>query len=239
MLGQNYNRRPPLLKSNSMTNKVTDVDIMQPYYAFLQSHPDLTNNIYYSPRYSDDHHEYRHVILPLQLFRAIPEVMKDRLLTEQEWRSLGITQSLGWEHYEIHKPEPHIFMFKRDLEKPSSQQMEIQSTQEGIPSIEEPMTHESELEPLSEGMVIEDDPRILLEMDGEMCEIVNKFSDDGEASKAQQRKRTSQSQPTNDDPKIRRNRGKSDQQPQLITSSSAAADEDEPGPKRRRSTRKK
>lgn len=25
-----------------------------------------------------------------------------RLLSEEEWRGIGITQSLGWEHYEVH-----------------------------------------------------------------------------------------------------------------------------------------
>lgn len=25
-----------------------------------------------------------------------------RILTDQEWRAIGITQSLGWEHYEVH-----------------------------------------------------------------------------------------------------------------------------------------
>jgi cyclin-dependent kinase regulatory subunit CKS1 len=25
-----------------------------------------------------------------------------RLLSEAEWRGVGITQSLGWEHYEVH-----------------------------------------------------------------------------------------------------------------------------------------
>ena len=25
-----------------------------------------------------------------------------RLLSEAEWRGIGITQSLGWEHYEVH-----------------------------------------------------------------------------------------------------------------------------------------
>ena len=25
-----------------------------------------------------------------------------RILAEEEWRSIGIQQSLGWEHYEIH-----------------------------------------------------------------------------------------------------------------------------------------
>lgn len=29
-----------------------------------------------------------------------------RLLSEDEWRCIGITQSLGWEHYEIHGESP-------------------------------------------------------------------------------------------------------------------------------------
>lgn len=54
-----------------------------------------------------------------------------RLLTEPEWRGIGITQSLGWEHYEVHgtflelmkcyflqsfvslAPEPHVLLFRR------------------------------------------------------------------------------------------------------------------------------
>ena len=34
-------------------------------------------------------------------------------MTEQEWRALGIQQSRGWTHYEMHKPEPHILLFRR------------------------------------------------------------------------------------------------------------------------------
>jgi hypothetical protein len=26
---------------------------------------------------------------------------------------LTVLQSLGWEHYEVHEPEPHILLFKR------------------------------------------------------------------------------------------------------------------------------
>lgn len=74
--------------------------------------------IHYSSRYSDDHYEYRHVILPKNMLKAIPkdyfnpETGTLRILLEQEWRGLGITQSLGWEHYENHAPEPHILLFK-------------------------------------------------------------------------------------------------------------------------------
>ena len=55
----------------------------------------------------------RHVILPKQLAKYVPS---DRLMLEQEWRSLGVTQSPGWQHYMIHAPEPHILLFKRAKE---------------------------------------------------------------------------------------------------------------------------
>lgn len=77
--------------------------------------------IHYSERYSDDLFEYRHVILPKPLLKLIPrEFFQNpqqpdvlRLLTEEEWRGIGITQSLGWEHYEVHAPEPHVLLFRR------------------------------------------------------------------------------------------------------------------------------
>jgi cyclin-dependent kinase regulatory subunit CKS1 len=31
----------------------------------------------------------------------------------QEWRALGVQQSRGWVHYELHRPEPHILLFRR------------------------------------------------------------------------------------------------------------------------------
>ena len=46
------------------------------------------------------------------MLKAIPKDYFDgargtlKLLWEDEWRGLGITQSLGWEHYEVHEPEP-------------------------------------------------------------------------------------------------------------------------------------
>ncbi|TFY75844.1 hypothetical protein EWM64_g8168 [Hericium alpestre] len=76
--------------------------------------------IHYSDRYSDDEFEYRHVILPKPLFKLIPKHYFSpedsgvlRLLTEAEWRNIGITQSLGWVHYEVHAPEPHVLLFRR------------------------------------------------------------------------------------------------------------------------------
>ena len=67
--------------------------------------------ITYSDRYSDDVYEYRHVILPSRIADLLPR--PHRLLTEEEWRSLGVQQSLGWIHYSIYRPEPHVMLFRR------------------------------------------------------------------------------------------------------------------------------
>lgn len=98
------NRKPRLLEEE-------EVDRLREY----------VDSIHYSARYSDDQYEYRHVQLPKDMLKKIPADYFDsakgtlKLLWEQEWRSLGITQSLGWEHYEVHEPEPHILLFKRPL----------------------------------------------------------------------------------------------------------------------------
>jgi len=83
---------------------------------------EFTDSISYSARYSDDEFEYRHVQLPKPMLKEIPKDYFDpkthtlKLLWEEEWRGLGITQSLGWEHYEVHEPEPHILLFKRPID---------------------------------------------------------------------------------------------------------------------------
>ncbi|GJN88392.1 hypothetical protein Rhopal_001358-T1 [Rhodotorula paludigena] len=65
-------------------------------------------------------HPSRHVLLPRQMLKLIPKDYFEpdsnvlRLLTEDEWRGIGITQSLGWEHYEVHAPEPHVLLFRRE-----------------------------------------------------------------------------------------------------------------------------
>lgn len=49
-------------------------------------------------RYSDDDFEYRHVVLPKDMLKKIPKDYFDpskgtlKLLWEEEWRGLGITQ---------------------------------------------------------------------------------------------------------------------------------------------------
>ncbi|XP_071841730.1 cyclin-dependent kinases regulatory subunit-like [Apostichopus japonicus] len=83
------------------------------------SHEDPVKLISYSNRYSDESYEYRHVTLPKELARMVPRV---HLMTESEWRNLGVQQSVGWVHYMIHLPEPHILLFRRP--KPASKPVE-------------------------------------------------------------------------------------------------------------------
>ena len=47
-------------------------------------------NIYYSDKYEDEKFEYRHVMLPKDLAKMVP---KSHLMSETEWRSLGVQQS--------------------------------------------------------------------------------------------------------------------------------------------------
>ena len=73
--------------------------------------PHYPDEIEYSEKYEDENFEYRHVLLPKAIFKE--KVPKGRLLTDKEWRTLGVQQSKGWVHYAIHRPEPFILMFRR------------------------------------------------------------------------------------------------------------------------------
>ncbi|KAG0286476.1 hypothetical protein BGZ96_009432 [Linnemannia gamsii] len=79
------------------------------HHAHQQQHNGgAANNAHMQPH--DDVWEYRHVSLPKPIARHVP----NELMTEEEWRSLGVKQSQGWEHYMIHTPEPHVLLFKRE-----------------------------------------------------------------------------------------------------------------------------
>lgn len=64
----------------------------------------------HEPRYSDSEYEYRHVQLPKPMLKAIPEQFHDKttgtlkLLWEEEWRAMGITQ-VSWA-YTRHRRSP-------------------------------------------------------------------------------------------------------------------------------------
>lgn len=74
--------------------------------------PHFPTEIEYSEKYNDDIYEFRHVHLPKHVYRKMP---RGRLLSEAEWRAIGVQQSRGWLHYEIHRPEPHILLFRRPV----------------------------------------------------------------------------------------------------------------------------
>jgi len=43
----------------------------------------------------------RHVFLPEDIAKLVP---RTHLMTETEWRNLGVQQSIGWVHYMVHDP---------------------------------------------------------------------------------------------------------------------------------------
>ena len=89
--------------------------------------PIYPEEIEYSDKYVDDIYEYRHVLLPKRIMKDMYRTIQSgtidgrkpstdlRVMSESEWRSLGVQQSRGWQHYEIHRPEPHILLFRRPL----------------------------------------------------------------------------------------------------------------------------
>ncbi|KAL7076251.1 hypothetical protein ACQ4LE_004449 [Meloidogyne hapla] len=70
----------------------------------------MANEFYYSSKYEDDEFEYRHVHVTKEVAKLVPH---NRLMSESEWRSLGIQQSPGWIHYMIWPAERHILLFRR------------------------------------------------------------------------------------------------------------------------------
>ena len=81
--------------------------------------PDMSHfpdTIQYSEKYEDECYEYRHVILTKKEYLQVAQLTGGkRLLQEPEWRRIGVQQSHGWMHYEIHFPEPHVLLFRRPL----------------------------------------------------------------------------------------------------------------------------
>ncbi|XP_030832615.1 cyclin-dependent kinases regulatory subunit-like [Strongylocentrotus purpuratus] len=71
-------------------------------------------NIYYSDKYFAGDFEYRHVMLPKDIAKLVP----NHLMSEKEWRAIGVQQSQGWINYMVHSPEPHILLFRRPITKP-------------------------------------------------------------------------------------------------------------------------
>lgn len=80
---------------------------------------------FYSDKYFDDKYEYRHVVAKSEYnirrcksAITLPESPGvSKLLTEEEWRNIGIQQSEGWEHFMVHRPEKNVLLFRRRLNK--------------------------------------------------------------------------------------------------------------------------
>lgn len=91
-----------------------------------------THKVLYSDKYYDDKYEYRHIQITPEIAKLVPQ---NRLMTEDEWRAIGIRQSPGWIHYMVHEPEPHILLFRRPVDGPPPSQeqqfeMEMKSRDE-------------------------------------------------------------------------------------------------------------
>lgn len=89
--------------SDELKNLVIGVDILQ--------------RIDHSAKFVDDVFEYRFVVLPLlhpflELERSHRSAW-ERMLSEAEWRSLGIRQTRGWAHVGYSRNEANVLLFRR------------------------------------------------------------------------------------------------------------------------------
>lgn len=101
----------------------------------LRVSPDIVNrhkdDIWYINIASDHIFEYRSVELPFEVSNECPS----RNLTECEWRSVGVTQSRGWENHWRNPSESNILLFRRVVPGVSElalKQRHIQETLNGI-----------------------------------------------------------------------------------------------------------
>uniref|UniRef100_A0A915MDX7 Cyclin-dependent kinases regulatory subunit n=6 Tax=Meloidogyne TaxID=189290 RepID=A0A915MDX7_MELJA len=89
--------------------KVTEVGDLVAQLRITKTYK-MANEFYYSSKYEDDEFEYRHVHVTKEVAKLVPH---NRLMSESEWRSIGIQQSPGWIHYMIWPAERHILLFRR------------------------------------------------------------------------------------------------------------------------------
>lgn len=88
-----------------------------------------SKEVLYSDKYYDDKYEYRHVQVTHEMVKSIP---KGKLMSESEWRAIGVQQSHGWIHYMIHEPEPHILLFRRPIQGEAPTQEEQFKMEDGV-----------------------------------------------------------------------------------------------------------
>ncbi|KAF9286353.1 Cyclin-dependent kinases regulatory subunit (Cell division control protein cks1) [Mortierella alpina] len=93
--------------------------------AFKEKYDKLTQAIEYGDVYCDSKYEYRNVTLPKIMLSFIDRRFMEhpdnpysnvlRILTEEEWREVGITMSQYWVNWMRHDPEPHVLLFRRPV----------------------------------------------------------------------------------------------------------------------------
>lgn len=107
------NATPTTLRRSPTTSVISE-DIVK-----LVLDDELVQRIDHSVKYCDTVFEYRFVVLPLShpfLYMASSfPFFYERILSEPEWRFLGIRQSRGWEHVGYSSHEPNILLFRRPL----------------------------------------------------------------------------------------------------------------------------
>ena len=79
------------------------------------------SNISYSVPYRDEHDAFRHVQLPEPVFKSFFFMSNggptSYMLSEPQWRGLGLQMSEGWRHCGVHAKEPHILLFRMGASK--------------------------------------------------------------------------------------------------------------------------
>mmetsp|Transcript_99040 Transcript_99040/g.171647 ORF Transcript_99040/g.171647 Transcript_99040/m.171647 type:complete len:167 (+) Transcript_99040:112-612(+) len=95
----------------------------------------------YSEKYQDEVYEYRRVTVPRAMLQVLPQ---GRTMSEEEWRSHGITMSRGWQHYDHHAPEANVLLFRRVIgtdpktgQIPPEMQEKVQEREHYIHQIEQ------------------------------------------------------------------------------------------------------
>jgi cyclin-dependent kinase regulatory subunit CKS1 len=89
------------------------------------------DNFWYINISVDSVFEYRSVEVPFEIADRCP----NRNLTETEWRSLGITQSKGWENHWRSSSERNIFLFRRVLPGISTEKVSRRNMEETVNGI--------------------------------------------------------------------------------------------------------
>lgn len=70
------------------------------------------NKITYTKKIVKGEYEYRNAVLDEATYQKI---VPGKLMKPEEWRSLGIKGSYGWEHYKYDITKPQIIMLRKPI----------------------------------------------------------------------------------------------------------------------------